>query len=134
MASFTPTEFVKLPKEEQERLWDGLPLAERSAVWEMRIAQRSRAKAVEAITDPAAYRKPVLCVILYLVSAVSVGFAIILLAMREWVSAGAGVGVALSLLAWAQMLDHIAQAAFYTRRTAEAMALSLKQASEHTVR
>jgi hypothetical protein len=113
----TVEQWQRLTPEQKKETWPKVAQADRDAIM---LADRYPVKqrTADAIS-PAPYKTPATCAVLYLSAAGSAIGAVVLFFIGARVSGIVCLASAFSFVIWGQMLNHIAQAAFYTRRTAE---------------
>ena len=110
----TPREWQSLSYRDQRARWPSVSVADREAIM--------REEKTGAPAEPK-YSAPVVCAVLYVAAfAACIGGSVLLFGTSLSTDALLLFGAAVSLIAWAQMLDHIARTAHYTQRTAELLA------------
>lgn len=130
LAPMTMTQWEALSLDEKRDVWPRLSHEERDSI--IRADRRVLEDMARPSAPPAhqptpaqtlrAYERPAVCGVLYCLAVLSGGAGIVFLLRGEIIEAAVSFGTAFSLLAWGQMLDHIARAAHYTQQTAEIMA------------
>jgi hypothetical protein len=117
--------FLSSSDAEQKKQWPELTSEQRMAVIAHERDQRLAKVAAKQASQP--YERPSLCGMLYLLALISFVGGLFLIAKGEMSGGAISMASCFSLVVWAQMLDHIAQVAFYSRKTVELLKARLPE-------